>query len=92
MLFPVPPHHSSRKLVRFSWSGSLYEFLCSCFGLGLAPKIFKKLLKIPISIMRRIDIWRVIYLDDMRTIGQMMEGIIMFRGTVTFLVKIWVLF
>ena len=42
--------------------------------------------------MRRIDIWSVIYLDDMRTIGQMMEGIIMFRGTVTFLVKIWVLF
>ena len=42
--------------------------------------------------MRRIDIRVVIYLDDMRTIGQTMEEIIMSRGTVTFLVKIWVLF
>ena len=32
-----------KKYVRFLWSGSLYEFLCLCFGLGPAPRIFTKL-------------------------------------------------
>ena len=32
------------------YSGKLYEFLCLCYGLGPAPRIFTKLLKIPISV------------------------------------------
>ena len=54
-----PLHQSSRNYVRFSWSGNLYEFLCLCFSLGPAPRIFTKLLKIPVSVLRRINIWIV---------------------------------
>ena len=51
--FSVPLHKYSRKLIRFLREGNLYEFLCLCFGLGPAPRIFTKLLKVPISVLRR---------------------------------------
>ena len=34
----------------FSKEGNLYEFLCMCFGLGIAPRGFTKILKTPISL------------------------------------------
>ena len=82
--FCVSLHHSSRNYVWFSWSGDLYEFLCLCFGLGPAPRIFTKLLKIPMLILRRINIRIVIYLENMLIMGQTMEEIIMSRDTVIF--------
>ena len=62
--FSVPLNPASRKFVRFLCSGKLCEFLCLCFRLGPAPKIFTKLLKIPVSVLRRLNILIVIYLDD----------------------------
>lgn len=41
------------KYVRFQWKGSLYKFLCFYFGLSLAPRIFTKLTKVPISLLRK---------------------------------------
>ena len=76
--FSVPLHQSSRNYARFSLSGNLYEFPCLCFGLGPAPRIFTKLLKIPVSVLRRITIRMVIYLDDMLVMGQTMEKIVIF--------------
>ena len=46
--FSVPLNLISRKFVRFLWSGKLYEFLCLCIWLGPTPRIFTKLLKIPV--------------------------------------------
>ena len=34
--FCVQLNKQSRKYVCFEWGGSLYEFLCLCFGLGPA--------------------------------------------------------
>ena len=47
--FRVPLDQNSRKFVRFQWKETLYEFMCLCFGLGPALRVFTKLLKIPIS-------------------------------------------
>ena len=47
-------HEETTKYVRSQWEGKLYEFLCLCFGVGPALRYFTKLLKIPISLMRRI--------------------------------------
>ena len=47
----VPPCLSSRKLVTFACLGNLYEFLHFCFGLGSAPRIFLKLLKVFFSML-----------------------------------------
>ena len=83
----VPLQKISRKYVRFRWSGNLYEFLCLCFGLGPAPRIFTKLLKIPIAILRRINIRMIIYLDDKFLMGHSIEEISMCRDTVIFLLQ-----
>ena len=48
--FSVPLNPASRKA--FLLSGKLYGFLCLCFGLGPAPRVFTKLRKIPVSVLR----------------------------------------
>ena len=58
--FGIPLAQKSQKYVRFSWKNNLYEFKCLCFGLGPAPRIFTKLLKIPIAVLRRLNIRVVI--------------------------------
>ena len=83
--FSVPMKKNSRHFVRFRWSGNLYKLLSLCFSLGLAPRIFTKLLKVPMKIVRRINIKIIIYLDDMLLIDHSLEEILMSRGTVIFL-------
>ena len=85
--FSVPLNPISRKFVQFLWSGKLYEFLCLCSGLGPAPIIFTKLLKIPVSELRRLNILIMIYLDDMLLIGHRIEETLMARDTLIFLLQ-----
>ena len=63
--FSVPLDQNSRKFLKCQWKGTLYEFMCLCFGLDPAPRVFKKLLNIPISFQRKINIRLLIYLGDM---------------------------
>ena len=72
---------SSRKFVRFAWLGSLYEFLYPCFGVGLAPRMFPKLLKAPIALLRWLNIRLVIYLDNIFVMRRMLEEILMSTDT-----------
>ena len=85
--FSVPLHKDSRKLVRFLWAGYLYEFRCLCFGLGPARRIFTKLLKVPISVLRRLMISVINYLDDLLIWGNRMSEIFMTRDFVIFLLQ-----
>ena len=85
--FCVPLHQKHRKYIRFCWEGQLYEFLCLCFSLGPAPRIFTKLLKIPIAILRRIKIRVIVYLDDMLLMSQTIESLEMARNTLIFLLQ-----
>ena len=55
----------SRKFVQFLWSGKLYEVLRLCFGLGSALRTCAKLPKIPVSVLRHLNILMIIYLDNM---------------------------
>jgi len=86
--FNVPLHPAFRKYVKFSWRGTLYEFLCLCFGLGPGPRIFTTLLKVPIQLLRRLEIRLVIYLDDILILGETLEIILQARDTVIYLYKI----
>ena len=49
--FSVPLHKDSRRSVRFLWVGSSYAFEDLFFDLGQTPRIFKNLLKVPVSIL-----------------------------------------
>ena len=74
-----------QKLVQILQSGKLYNFLCLCFGVSPARRIFEKLLKIPVSVLLRLNILIIIYLDDMLLIGHAIEEMLMVRDTVIFL-------
>ena len=85
--FGIPLDKSSRKYIRFQWEGNLYEFLCLCFGLGPAPLIFTKLLKIPIALLRRINVRIIIFLDDMLVMAQTLKEISQAKETLIFLLQ-----
>lgn len=71
-----------RSHVRFVWWGSLFEFLYLYLGL---PKIFAKLMKIPIALLRSLNICLVIYLDSILIMGRTSEETSMSRNTLIFL-------
>ena len=62
--FTITINKKYRKDLRFKWEGTLYEFLCLCFGLTPAPLIFTKLMKVPISLLWRLNIRLIIYLNN----------------------------
>ena len=85
--FSVALHKISRKYLRFPWQGNLYEFLCVCFGLGPAPRIFTKLMKIPMTSVRRLNVRLIIYLDDILVMRSSLEQIMMSRDTLIFVLQ-----
>ena len=78
--FSVPLHKDSRKLVRCLWEVDLYEFQCLSSGLGPASRVFTKLLKVTISVLRRLMIRVIIYLDDLLILGNSMSETFTARG------------
>ena len=74
------------RSLRFAWSGNLYECLCLCFGLGPAPRIFSKPFKVPIALLRQLNIRLVIYLDDILLMGRT-EEVLMSQDTLIFLLQ-----
>lgn len=67
--FLVPLCAKSRKYFRFIFHDILYEFTCLPFGLNVAPYVFTKLMKVPISTLRNDGYRSVIYLDDILIFG-----------------------
>ena len=85
--FFVALNKQSRKYVRFEWEVSLYEFLCLCFELGPTPKLFKKLIKLPVSIICNLYIRIIVYLDGFVILGKTLEETILSRDTVIYLLQ-----
>ena len=85
--FSVPVDKDSRQFACFRWSRNSYKFLCLCFSLGPAPRIFTKLLKVSMTILRTINIRIIIYLDDMLLIVHSLEQILMSRDTINFFLQ-----
>ena len=85
--YNIPLHKESQELVRFLWRGNMYQFLCLCFWISPAPRIFTKIMKIPVSILRRLNIRIVIYLDDFILMGRSLKEILIARETTIFLLQ-----
>ena len=81
--FAVPLHSSSQKHIRLKWKGNVYQFLCLCFGLSSAPRVFTKLMKILISVMRKLNV-RLIFLDDILIMASPKKKLIQARDTLIF--------
>ncbi len=59
----VPIWHKHQKYLRFLWKDNMWEFACLPFGLASAPRVFPKLLKPVVAVLRQMGL-RIIHLDD----------------------------
>ena len=62
-----PNYH---QFLQFQWQGSTYQFKCLPFGLSAAPRVFTKLLKPVIVLLRQLGTRLIIYLDDILLLHQ----------------------
>ena len=62
--FHVPVHPVHRRFLRFSFEGQGYQFRALPFGLSSAPRIFTRVAKSVLSILRSEGIRIHAYLDD----------------------------
>ena len=69
----VPILQEHRKYLRFVWKGTTYEFQCLPFGLSSAPRVFTKLLKPVMALLRKRGIRSLIFLDDMLLMAESRE-------------------
>ncbi len=51
MTIPIDAQH--RKYLAFQWKGTYYTYQVLPFGLSIAPRVFTKVMKTPISVLRR---------------------------------------
>lgn len=71
--FSIPLDQDPRKFVSSRQKGTFCEFMCLCFGLGLVPRVFTKLLKIPALLLRKINIRVMTYLDNMQILTHIVQ-------------------
>ena len=60
----VPIWINHQKYLRFLWKDSMLKFACLPFGLASAPRVFMKLMKPVVALLRQQGIRLIIYLDD----------------------------
>jgi hypothetical protein len=60
----IPIWHKHQKYLRFLWKDNMWEFACLPFGLASAPRVFTKLLKPVVAVLRQMGLRIIIYLDD----------------------------
>ncbi|KAI8497398.1 hypothetical protein Bbelb_247040 [Branchiostoma belcheri] len=72
--FTIPVDADSRRFLTFQWQGRFYQFQCLPFGVATAPRVFTKVLKVPVAILRRRGFRLVVYLDDILVIGRSREA------------------
>ena len=72
----VPIWQNHQKYLRFLWRDSLLEFACLPFGLASAPRVFTKLLKPVLSILRQRGIRLIVYLDDILLMAPSVEQVL----------------
>ena len=70
--FQIPIHPSSRKLLRFTSEGTVYQFRALCFGLSTAPQVFTRVFAAVsawahsngIRLLRYLDDWLVLFSSE----------------------------
>ena len=62
--YSVPISEKHRKYLRFSWGNQIWRFTALPNGLSSGPRLFTKLLKPPLSHLRKLGITVLAYIDD----------------------------
>ena len=69
----VPIHPDHYQFLQFQWEGKTYQFKCLPFGLSAAPRVFTKLQKPVVGLLRQIGVRMIIYLDDILLLHQSLD-------------------
>ena len=69
----IPIHQDHQHFLQFQWMEKTYQFLCLPFGLTSSPRVFTKVLKPLVGILRQMGIRLVIYLDNILILHQSRE-------------------
>ena len=73
--FVIPIWRNHRKYLQFLWKDTLLEFACLPFGLAVAPRLFTKVMKAVVALLRYAGIRLIIYLDDLLFMNQSQVGL-----------------
>lgn len=73
--FCIPICKDHRKYLRFQYKGKMLQYKGLPFGLASGPRLFTKIMKPVIALLRRIGVRLVIYLDDILLLNQSEEGL-----------------
>ena len=65
---------SDQKLLKFMHNGKLYKFVCLPNGYSEGPRVFTKIMKPILALLREKDIVVAIYIDDLFTTGETYES------------------
>ena len=83
----IPIWKDHRKYLRFIWRDSLLEFACLAFGLAAAPRVFTKVMKPVVALLRLAGIRYIIYLDDLLFVNQSNQGLVLDMATARYLLE-----
>lgn len=72
--YMVPIHKDHRRYLRFTFDNSTYQYRCLPFGLCTAPRIFTKIMRPVIAVLRKQGYLSNTYLDDLLLIGSSYES------------------
>ncbi|CAC5365406.1 unnamed protein product [Mytilus coruscus] len=78
-------YEEDRKSLKFLWDNKIYQFTCLPFGLANAPRIYTKLMKPVVGLLRKIGIHLIIYLDHILLMADSKEKLIEARDCTLFL-------
>ena len=86
--FQIPIHQSSRKLLRFTSEGTVYQFRALCFGLSTAPQVFTRVFAAVsawshthgIRLLRYLDGW-LIFASSEREAKQAIQSLLLLCRT-----------
>ena len=85
--FSVPLNLKSQTFLSFKWKDLFYQFFYLCFGLGPAPRIFTKLMRIPISLLRKLYVRLIIFSEDILLMASLKEELTLARDTLIYLLQ-----
>ena len=71
--FHVPIHPDSRRYLRFSFNGEVFQFRALCFGLSTAPQVFTRVLAPLAGIVHLAGFQIILYFDDWLIVGRTRE-------------------
>uniref|UniRef100_A0A1X7TS08 Reverse transcriptase domain-containing protein n=1 Tax=Amphimedon queenslandica TaxID=400682 RepID=A0A1X7TS08_AMPQE len=71
--FTIPIHQSDRQFLRFSTGSQDIQFNCLPFGLSCAPWVFTKTLKPVLTLLKKLEVRLVAYIDDIQVLAETVE-------------------